>query len=91
MLAQELDLDREHFLFDKLEKELQFQNQVVSISQRGDPFNELKMKEANDTFGDQILIPSTRKTQEKQRMIAKNFNLRNLQQICGSESIKWRL
>jgi len=32
MLAQELDLDREHFLFDKLEKELQFQNQVVSIS-----------------------------------------------------------
>jgi len=31
MLAQELDLDQ-HFLFDKLEKELQFQNQVVSIS-----------------------------------------------------------
>ena len=54
MLAQELDLDRDHFLFDKLEKELQFQNQVVSISQRGDPFNELKMVKANDTFGDQM-------------------------------------
>ena len=65
ILTQELDLDKDHFMYDKMLQELQFQNKVVQIMKRGDPLNEMKMKDENDTFGDLIMIPSAKKTQAR--------------------------